>query len=81
MVDALASRYHLLPSEVLSKADSVDIYVMDAALTYRKYMEDEELHKSGKGPKPTPVVPEVQLQEMLSRVRSKSEAKTDKNTK
>lgn len=77
MVDALASRYHLLPSEVLAKADSVDIYIMDAALTYRKYMEEDELHKHGKGPKPVPVMPQEKLKEILDRVRSKNEAKTD----
>ena len=78
MIDALASRYHLLPSEVLAKADSVDIYIMDAALSYRKYMEEEELHKQGKGPKPAPVMPVDKLQEILDRVRSKSnEAKVN----
>lgn len=77
MVDALASRYHLLPSEVLARADSVDVYVMDAALSYRKYLEEDELHKQGKGPKPVPVVPQEKLQEILNRVRSKNEAKVD----
>lgn len=71
MVDALASRYHLLPSEVLSKADSVDIYIMDAALSYRRFMEEDELAKQGKGPKPAPYVPQDKLQEMFDRVRSK----------
>ena len=71
MVDALASRYHLLPSEVLSKADSVDIYIMDAALSYRRFMEEDELAKQGKGPPPAPYVPQDKLQEMLDRVRSK----------
>ncbi len=41
MLDTLATRYGKLPSEVLRKGDSLDISVMDVALTYEKYQRDK----------------------------------------
>ena len=40
----------MLPSSVLKEADSFDVYVMDAALTYEKYMHDKEMRKHNKMP-------------------------------
>ena len=36
-IDTLGKRYGLLPSEVLRRADSFDLYIMDAALTFENY--------------------------------------------
>lgn len=33
----MAKRYKMLPTEVLSKASTFDLYVMDAAVAYHNY--------------------------------------------
>lgn len=38
-LDNLAQRYGKLPSEVLSSASTLDLYVMDAAVSYRDYQQ------------------------------------------
>lgn len=55
--DALAERYGLLPSEVLSRASTLDLYVMDAAITYRDYQQK----KANKE-----YVPELTQEEMMA---------------
>ena len=37
MLDAMAQRYGILPSQLLREGDSFDITVMDVALTYQNY--------------------------------------------
>ena len=70
-----------MPSEVLLKADSLDVYVMDAALSYKNYQEQEHLHKQGKGDKPVPNIPVNKLEEMIKSVREKGNDKNNKNRK
>lgn len=36
-LDTLGERYGMLPSEVLARASTIDIFVMDAALSYHDY--------------------------------------------
>jgi hypothetical protein len=36
-VDGLGKRYGLLPSEIIKRADTFDLYIMDAALTFEQY--------------------------------------------
>lgn len=50
MIDSLGQRYGMLPSQVLKEADSFDVYIMDAALSYEKYMHDKEMRKHNKMP-------------------------------
>lgn len=50
MIDSLGQRYGMLPSRVLREADSFDVYIMDAALSYEKYMHDKEMRKHNKMP-------------------------------
>lgn len=69
ILDSIASRYHCLPTEVLVRGSSLDVYIMDAALTYRNYKEQEALHKEGKGTKPVPNIPVNTLEEMMRRVK------------
>jgi hypothetical protein len=42
MLDQLAHRYGLLPSQVLTQGDSLDITVMDVTFTYKKYLEQKQ---------------------------------------
>lgn len=48
-LDSLGKRYGLLPSEVLYRGDTLDLYVMDAALTYELF-EHEKAKNKGKIP-------------------------------
>jgi hypothetical protein len=50
MIDSMGQRYGMLPSRVLCEADSFDVYIMDAALSYEKYMHDKEMRKHNKMP-------------------------------
>lgn len=65
----MATRYHLLPSEVMERASTLDIYVMETALSWQKYNEDQASAKANGHP-PTPALSQKQMQEMLDRVRS-----------
>jgi hypothetical protein len=44
-IDGLGKRYGMLPSEVLRKADTFDLYVIDAALTYENYQHKKAMNK------------------------------------
>lgn len=48
-LDSLGKRYGLLPSEVLYRGDTFDLYVMDAAMTYELF-EKEKAENKGKIP-------------------------------
>jgi len=37
MIDGLGKRYGLLPSEVLNRSNTFDLYIMDAALTFEQF--------------------------------------------
>lgn len=38
-LDNMGERYGMLPSEVLSRASTLDLYIMDAALSYRDHQQ------------------------------------------
>lgn len=40
MVDAMAERYGMLPSEVLTKGNTMDLLVFDATASYRRMLQD-----------------------------------------
>lgn len=44
-IDGLGKRYGMLPSEVLRKADTFDLYIIDAALTYENYQHKKAMNK------------------------------------
>lgn len=44
-LDSLGKRYGLLPSEVLIRGDTFDLYVMDAALTYELFEHEKSKNK------------------------------------
>lgn len=39
MIDSIAERYGMLPSEVLARATTLDLHIVDAALSYRSYQQ------------------------------------------
>lgn len=50
-IDGLGKRYGLLPSEVIKRADTFDLYVLDAALTFEQYHHKKAMN-GGKDPIP-----------------------------
>jgi hypothetical protein len=50
-LDILGSRYGLLPSEVLVRASTLDLYIVDVAMTYENHSQEQlqEVMNSVKG--------------------------------
>lgn len=44
-IDAIGKRYGLLPSEVLERANTFDLYIIDAALSYEQYHQKKAMNK------------------------------------
>lgn len=65
-IDTLGKRYGLLPSEVLMRADTFDLFIMDAALTFEKWHHDKAMNK---GRDPIPDYTTDELQDILARTR------------
>ena len=62
-IDTLAERYKMLPSEVLSRSTTFDLYVMDAAMSYHNY-QTRKANNNGVAP-----APELTQEEMLELIR------------
>lgn len=58
-IDTLAERYKMLPSEVMSRSTTFDLYVMDAAMSYHNY-QTRKANNNGVAP-----APELTTDEML----------------
>jgi hypothetical protein len=69
ILDGLATRYHLLPTEVLSRADTLDYIVMDVAVTWMNYQQAVAHAKASNQPPPAPPMSINKMQEMMERVR------------
>jgi len=50
-IDTIGKRYGILPSDVLRRADTFDLYIMDTALSFEKYHKDKQ-NNNGIGPIP-----------------------------
>lgn len=44
-IDALGKRYGLLPSEILNRGNTFDLYIMDCALTFENYHNKKAANK------------------------------------
>lgn len=42
MLDSLAERYKMLPSQVLEQASTLDLWIYDVAVSYRLHIEKKE---------------------------------------
>jgi len=42
LLDNLGERYSMLPSQVLDKADTLDLHVYDTAMSYAKHLQDKK---------------------------------------
>ncbi len=63
-IDGIGKRYGLLPSEVLKRADTFDLYIIDAALTFEQYHHKKEMNK---GQIPTDAYSDDQLLEIFNK--------------
>lgn len=58
-VDTLGKRYGLLPSEVIKRGNTFDLYIMDCALTFEQYHNQKG--QTGKAP-----IPDYTTEEMMA---------------
>lgn len=63
----MATRYHLLPSEVLNRANTFDLYCMDLGIRYT-YVEDQK--RKGTYVPPTKQLSPEQMKQMLEKTRN-----------
>jgi hypothetical protein len=66
MIDSLGKRYGMLPSEVLNRSNTFDLYIMDAALTFENFQHKKSMNG---GKIPVESYSQDQLQAMLKKVR------------
>jgi len=72
MLDTIASRYHCLPSEVVARADTFDIFIVNTALDLQaRLREQEERRNHRSGPPPAPKLTQEQMEAMLASVNEK----------
>jgi len=74
VIDALGKRYGLLPSQVMQEANTFDIFIMDAALTYENHQHEKAMNKNKKLAA-TKKVTAVTDEEMLEKYKKFKEKK------
>lgn len=67
-IDSLGKRYGLLPSEILRRADTFDLYVMDAAMSHELFQHKKQQNK---GKLPPDAYTKEQLQVILNKGKNK----------
>ena len=69
LIDTLSERYGMLPSEVISRANTFDVFIADTAIGYRNAVQERAMNGDKK---PLPEYKQSDLQKMLDKVRGKS---------
>ena len=69
LVDTLSERYGILPSEVMTRANTFDVFIADTAIGYRNAVQERAMNGDKK---PTPKLSEKTMLEAMERVRAKS---------
>ena len=72
LLDQLAHRYGMLPSQVLKTGDSLDITVLDVALTYKQFLEQKNNKDNSFDNK---LFDEEQLKAVAERAKSRNEGR------
>ena len=67
MIDSLGKRYGMLPSDILSRATTFDLYIMDASLTFENYHHKKAMNNDRD---PMPDFTTNELQDILNKSRS-----------
>jgi hypothetical protein len=65
-IDGLAKRYGMLPSKIISEADTFDLYIMDIALTFEQYHHKKAMNN---GKDPLPEYTESELLNMVQKIK------------
>lgn len=71
-LDNLATRYHLLPSEALSRATTLDLEVMNLSTLWENHREQEAERKRSNvnsGPPRAPELSQEQMKAMVAAVK------------
>lgn len=69
LIDTLSERYGILPSEVMTRANTFDVFIADTAIGYRNVVQDRAMNGDKK---PTQEYKQEDLLKMLERTRAKS---------
>jgi hypothetical protein len=69
-IDSLGKRYGMLPSEVLERSNTFDLYIMDAALTFENYHHKKA---NNNGIEPVPDYSQSELLAMLNKNKNKDQ--------
>ncbi len=64
MIDGLGKRYGMLPSEVLSRSNTLDLYIMDIALSFENFHHKKAMNN---GMDPLPDYTQDELLAMLNK--------------
>jgi hypothetical protein len=65
-IDGLGKRYGMLPSEVLERSNTFDLYIMDAAMTFESYHHKKSMNN---GREPIPDYTTDELQNIMDKVK------------
>jgi hypothetical protein len=68
LVDTLSERYGILPSEVMLRANTFDVFIADTAIGYRNALQEQAMNGDKK---PLPEYKQSDLQAMLEKTRGK----------
>lgn len=63
-IDSMGKRYGMLPSEVLERSNTFDLYIMDAALSFENFHHKKQMNN---GQDPLPEYSESELLAMLNK--------------
>jgi hypothetical protein len=66
-IDKIASRYHLLPSEVMSRGSTFDLECMDLGI---RYTVIEEQKRNGTYKKPIPKLTEKEMLNIIKKTKN-----------
>lgn len=70
LIDGMACRYHCLPSQVVSQGDTLDVFIINAAIDLQRYhREAEEAERNGTS-KPVPKMSQAELQAIVQGAKS-----------
>jgi len=73
-VDNLAHRYHCLPSEVLERATTLDLRVIDLSAKYARFQHEEmERQMNNKSAPKVKKLSREEMQAMIDRVKNRSD--------
>ena len=69
MIDAMAERYSMLPTDIMDRATTFDLFVYDTVVGYKKAKIKEE-----QGVKETPQVSEEKMLQAYEKMRKRNQA-------